>query len=85
MRRTLAAVLLLVAPAAGRAEDIVIGLSAPFTGPSRALGREMYRGAMAWFSEVNQRGGIHGRTKVYFTTVEKGVYVPLADWGRWKK
>jgi branched-chain amino acid transport system substrate-binding protein len=61
MRRTVAAVLLLAAPAASRAEDIVIGMSAPFTGPSRALGRELYRGSMAWFSEVNQRGGIHGR------------------------
>jgi ABC-type branched-subunit amino acid transport system substrate-binding protein len=36
-------------------------MSAAFTGPSRALGIEFYRGAQAWFEEVNSQGGIHGR------------------------
>jgi ABC-type branched-subunit amino acid transport system substrate-binding protein len=42
-------------------EDLVIGMSAAFNGPSRALGIELYRGARAYFDEVNQAGGIAGR------------------------
>ena len=41
--------------------EIVLGVSAAFSGPSRGLGNELYRGAMAYFSEVNARGGIDGR------------------------
>lgn len=41
--------------------QIVLGTSAAFTGPSRSLGIELYRGAMAYFTHVNQNGGIHGR------------------------
>jgi ABC-type branched-subunit amino acid transport system substrate-binding protein len=51
--------LLLAGPA--RSEELVIGMSAAFKGPSRGLGIEMYRGAMAWFREVNRTGGVHGR------------------------
>src|SRR5262249_32854771 len=54
----LAALVALTAP--GRAGDIVLGMSAAFTGPSRGLGIEMYRGAMACFAEVNRQGGVHG-------------------------
>ena len=42
--------------------DIRIGMSAAFKGPSAGLGSELYRGAMAYYTEVNQRGGVHGRT-----------------------
>lgn len=42
-------------------DDIVIGMSAAFTGPSRGLGIELYRGAMAAFEEKNKNGGIGGR------------------------
>ena len=42
------------------AEDIVIGMSAAFTGPSRALGIELYRGSMAYLEPFN-RMGIHGK------------------------
>jgi ABC-type branched-subunit amino acid transport system substrate-binding protein len=55
-------------PATVRAGDIVIGMSAAFTGPSRGLGIELYRGSQAYFEEVNHKGGIHGRKivlKVY--------------------
>src|SRR5947209_7963762 len=51
--------LLLLLPGAARparADDLVIGMSAAFTGPSRALGIEFYRGAMACFAEVNRQG-----------------------------
>ena len=43
------------------AEDIVVGMSAAFTGPSRGLGIELYRGSKAWFDEINDKGGVHGR------------------------
>jgi ABC-type branched-subunit amino acid transport system substrate-binding protein len=51
----------LVLPAGARGEDIVVGMSAPFTGPSRGLGIELYRGSAAYFEHVNSQGGIHGR------------------------
>ena len=43
-------------------QKIVVGMSAPFTGASRSLGIELYRGSMAYLSEVNRAGGVHGRT-----------------------
>jgi branched-chain amino acid transport system substrate-binding protein len=43
-------------------QQIVVGMSAPFRGASRSLGIELYRGSMAYFSEVNRTGGVHGRT-----------------------
>lgn len=49
------------APARGGGE-IVLGMSAAFSGPTRGLGIEMYRGAQACFAEVNAAGGVHGRT-----------------------
>ncbi|MDP2391373.1 MAG: ABC transporter substrate-binding protein, partial [Acidobacteriota bacterium] len=42
--------------------EIVVGMSAPFTGASRSLGIELYRGSMAYLTEVNRRGGVNGRT-----------------------
>ena len=42
-------------------EDIVLGVSAAFSGPSRGLGSELYRGAGAYFAQVNDTGGINGR------------------------
>ncbi len=50
------------APFRGAAGDeIVLGTSAAFTGPSRGLGNELYRGAMAYFRQINDSGGINGR------------------------
>ena len=46
--------------AASRTE-LVLGQSAPLSGPSAQLGRDYREGALAWFDEVNRRGGIHGR------------------------
>jgi ABC-type branched-subunit amino acid transport system substrate-binding protein len=57
----LAGWLLLCLPARAGAADLVLGMSAAFKGPSRGLGIEMYRGAMAYFAEVNRTGGVHGR------------------------
>ncbi len=42
-------------------EPIVLGTSAAFSGPSRALGTELYRGAWAFFSHLNENGGVNGR------------------------
>lgn len=42
-------------------DEILIGMSAAFKGASRGLGTELYRGSMAYLSEVNRAGGVHGR------------------------
>src|SRR5215510_10160401 len=48
-------------PSWTHASDIVIGMSAAFTGPSGVLGCELYRGSMAYIEHVNRTGGINGR------------------------
>jgi branched-chain amino acid transport system substrate-binding protein len=53
--------LILLAPASVRAEELVVGMSAAFTGASRGLGIELYRGSMAYLEPVNRRGGINGK------------------------
>ncbi len=42
-------------------DEIVLGVSAAFSGPSRGLGTELYRGAMSYFTHVNESGGVNGR------------------------
>ena len=42
-------------------DEIVLGVSAAFSGPSRGLGTELYRGAMSYFNHVNDNGGVNGR------------------------
>ena len=42
-------------------KELVLGQSAPLSGPSAQLGLDYREGALAWFDEVNRRGGIHGR------------------------
>jgi ABC-type branched-subunit amino acid transport system substrate-binding protein len=44
--------------------EIVVGMSAPFKGASRSLGVELYRGSLAYLSEINRTGGVHGRSIV---------------------
>lgn len=44
--------------------EIVLGMSAAFSGPSRGLGIELYRGASAYFEHINRSGGVHGRPVV---------------------
>ena len=48
-------------------QQIVLGMSAAFSGPSRGLGIELYRGASAYFAHVNNAGGAHGREIVLKT------------------
>jgi branched-chain amino acid transport system substrate-binding protein len=44
------------------ARDVRIGMSAAFKGTAAGLGTEFYRGAQAYYDEVNARGGLFGRT-----------------------
>ena len=43
------------------AAEIRIGMSAAFRGTAAGLGTEFYRGAEAYYDEINLRGGVHGR------------------------
>ncbi len=42
-------------------KEIRIGMSAAFKGTAAGLGTEFYRGAQAYYDEVNARGGVYGR------------------------
>ena len=53
------------------AQDLLIGMSAAFTGSSRGLGIELYRGSMAYLEPVNRSGGVHGR-KIVIRAVDDG-------------
>ena len=44
------------------AADVRVGMSAAFKGTAAGLGTEFYRGAQAYYEEINARGGVHGRT-----------------------
>jgi branched-chain amino acid transport system substrate-binding protein len=57
------------------AEEIMAGMSAPFKGPSKGLGIELYRGSMAYFDQVNSEGGVHGR-KIVIKAYDDG-YIPV--------
>ncbi|MGE0043529.1 MAG: ABC transporter substrate-binding protein [Vicinamibacterales bacterium] len=51
------------APTAARAQgpgEVVLGMSAAFTGASAQLGLDLYRGSMAYFDHVNATGGMNG-------------------------
>ncbi len=43
-------------------KEIKVGMSAAFSGPTRGLGIELYRGSMAYLTHVNENGGVHGNT-----------------------
>lgn len=47
-------------PVAWASESFLLGMSAAFTGPSKGLGVELYRGSMAYFAFLNESGGING-------------------------
>jgi ABC-type branched-subunit amino acid transport system substrate-binding protein len=53
------------------AARILIGQSAAFTGPASELGNEMRAGALAYFEQVNKRGGINGR-RIEMTSLDDG-------------
>jgi branched-chain amino acid transport system substrate-binding protein len=41
--------------------ELVLGQSAPLSGPSAMLGSEYREGALAYFAEMNRQGGVHGK------------------------
>lgn len=43
------------------ARDLKIGMSAAFKGAQAGLGTELWRGAAAYYTELNARGGVNGR------------------------
>ncbi len=51
--------------------EIVIGMSNAQTGPASALGKKLKEGAAAYFSRVNDSGGIHGR-KIKLVSYDDG-------------
>jgi ABC-type branched-subunit amino acid transport system substrate-binding protein len=50
---------------------IVLGQSAPLTGPARALGEEFRDGANAYFSRLNASGGVGGR-RIELRSIDDG-------------
>jgi ABC-type branched-subunit amino acid transport system substrate-binding protein len=56
----IAALVLTAFAAPAQADDIVLGMSGAFSGPSRGLGIELYRGSMAYLDHINAQGGVHG-------------------------
>jgi ABC-type branched-subunit amino acid transport system substrate-binding protein len=42
-------------------KTLVLGQSAPFSGPAEQLGVQYRLGAQLYFEQVNERGGVHGR------------------------
>ena len=70
--------LLLTAAHPARAADpgigdgaITLGMSAPFSGPNGAYGKEMREGALAYFAQLNGAGGINGK-KIELVTLDDG-------------
>jgi branched-chain amino acid transport system substrate-binding protein len=52
---------LLLAAAPALADDLVFGMSAPFSGAAKELGRSMKVGIDVAFAAQNDAGGVHGR------------------------
>jgi len=52
-------------------QEVLLGMSAPFSGPARELGRDMEVGVRAYFRQVDDEGGIAGR-KVNLVVLDDG-------------
>lgn len=59
------------AAAADDSKPFMLGMSAAFTGPSKGLGIELYRGSKAYFDQINARGGVNGR-KIIIKVMDDG-------------
>lgn len=51
----------LTAQAQSTGDTVVLGQSAPFSGPAEQLGVLFNQGANAFFDNINAKGGVHGR------------------------
>jgi branched-chain amino acid transport system substrate-binding protein len=68
----------LLLPLSGQAgTDLVLGQSAPLSGPFASLGQDYRNGALLAFDEANQGGGVHGR-KIRLVTVDDAYQVDKA-------
>ena len=59
------------APSWAQKSAIVLGQSAPFSGPASALGEQLKIGARLYFDGINERGGINGR-KIELQSLDDG-------------
>ena len=50
---------------------ITLGMSSPFSGPNGAYGKEMKEGALAYFNQINNAGGINGK-KIELIALDDG-------------
>ena len=53
------------------ASTIIIGQSAPFSGPNAQAGKQYRDGALAYFQKINRAGGVFGR-KIQLTSLDDG-------------
>src|SRR5688572_13540212 len=58
-------------PAAAQSGKLVIGQSAPLSGPAADIGRDIRDGALAYFKKVNRTGGVNGR-EIELVTLDDG-------------
>ena len=61
MAAGLATVAVALVAQAQNAPSVVFGQSAPLTGANAELGNDIRNGALAYFKQVNDAGGVHGR------------------------
>jgi branched-chain amino acid transport system substrate-binding protein len=60
------------------ANSIVFGQSAPLSGSNAGFGTDIRDGALAYFSKLNEAGGVHGR-KIDLVTLDDGNVVQRDD------
>jgi ABC-type branched-subunit amino acid transport system substrate-binding protein len=70
-RFSLLILLLVLSDSLAYARNIYLGMSGAFTGPSRSLGIELYRGSKAYFDFINEQGGVNGH-KIYIKAYDDG-------------
>ncbi len=72
-KQSLLALILWLVSAAGMAQgdSILIGQSVPLSGSNRELGQEIRDGAMAYFTKLNDAGGLGGR-RIELLTLDDG-------------
>jgi branched-chain amino acid transport system substrate-binding protein len=66
-----AALLSAAIPVFAQSSDIVIGQSAPLTGSNADFGKDIRAGAMAYFKQINDAGGVNGRQLKLVTLDDK--------------
>ena len=57
---------------------ILIGQSVPLSGANAELGNDIRNGALAYFTKLNEAGGVHGR-KIELVSLDDANQVPRAE------